>query len=118
MSTRKQYALKPEAVDARQAHLDTALRIATLMAEANERLFKVQSEAAKAAFEDNSRHLKALLKATNSEAVLTEWVGLRHSNVRRVLDLTRLYFEIVPKTQAEMAKLGGRTFRVLQQGNA
>ena len=110
MSTRKQYALKPEAVDARQAHLDTALRIATIMAEANERLFKVQSEAAKAAFVDNSKHLKALLKATNSAAVLTEWAGLVQTNVRRVLDVTRLYFEILPKTQAEMAKLVGGPF--------
>ena len=110
MSIRKPYTLKPEAADVRQAHLDTALLIATIMAEANERLFKMQIEAAKATFADNSKHLKALLKATDSAAVLTEWSDLVQTNVRRVLDVTRLYFEILPKTQAEIAKLVGGPF--------
>ncbi len=110
MSTPNQNTLKPETVDSRQAYLDTALRIATIIAEANERLFKVQSEAANAAFADNSKHLKALLNKTDSAAVPTEWVGLYQANMRRVVDVTRTCFEIVPQIQAEMAKLVSEPF--------
>jgi phasin family protein len=99
--------------DARQANLETALRIATVMAEANERLFKVQSEAANAAFAENSKHLKALLNTLNTKdagALLAEWTTLYQVNMRRILDVTRTCFEIVPKTQAEIAKLVGEPF--------
>ena len=51
MSNQKQYSPLQQAADARQANFETALRIATIMAEANERLFKLQSEAANAAFD-------------------------------------------------------------------
>ena len=96
-----------------QANLETALRIATVMAEANERLFKVQSEAANAVFAENSKHLKALLNTLNTKdsgALLTEWSNLYQANMRKVLDVTRRCFEIVPQTQAEIAKLVGEPF--------
>ena len=102
-----QSTLKAEAVDATQAYRDAGLRIATIMAEANERLFKVQSEAATAALADNSKHLKALLSTTDPTAALTEWVALYQANMRRVLDVTRTCFEILPQTQDELAKLAG-----------
>jgi phasin family protein len=88
--------------------METALRIATVMAEANERLFKVQSEAANAAFAENSKHLKGLLNTWNTKdsgTLLEEWTNLYQANMRRVLDVTRSCFEIVPQTQAEIAKL-------------
>jgi phasin family protein len=89
------------------------MRIATVIAEANERLFKVQSEAANAAFAENSKHLKALLSPLNTKdsgALLAEWTNLYQANMRRVLDVTRSCFEIVPQTQAEIAKLVGEPF--------
>jgi len=101
---------KQEAVEARQAQVDTALRIATIIAEANERLFKLQSDAANAAFADNSKHLKALLSTTDPKAALAEWASLYQANMRRVLDATRTCFEILPQTQTEMAKLLGEPF--------
>jgi len=36
--------------------------------------------------------------------------GLYQTNMRRVLNVTRTSFEIVPQTQAEMAKLVGEPF--------
>ena len=96
-----------------QANLETALRIATVMAEANERLFKVQSEAANAVFAENSKHLKALLNTLNTKdsgALLTEWSNLYQANMRKVLDVTRRCFEIVPQTQAEIVNLVGEPF--------
>jgi phasin family protein len=99
--------------DGPQVNFETALRIATVMAEANERLFKVQSEAANAAFAENSKHLKALLSTPNTKdsgALLAEWTNLYQANMRRVLDVTRSCFEIVPQTQAEIAKLVGEPF--------
>lgn len=110
MSTHTQYTPKQETIPGRQAYLDTALRIATIIAEANERLFKLQSDAANAAFAENSKHLKALLNTTDSAAALAEWAGLYQMNMRRVLDVTRACFEIVPQTQAEMAKWVGEPF--------
>lgn len=94
----------------RQVNFETALRIATIMAEANERLFKLQSEAANAAFAENAKHLKALLTTKDSTAVVVEWAGRYQANMRRILEVTRTCFEVVPQTQAEMAKLVGAPF--------
>ncbi len=96
--------------DGRQVNFETALRIATIMAEANEHLFKLQSEAASAAFAENAKHLKALLNTNDSNAVVVEWAGRYQANMRRILQVTRTCFEIVPRTQAEMAKLVGAPF--------
>jgi phasin family protein len=90
-----------------------AMRIATVIAEANESLFKVQSEATNAAFAENSKHLKALLNPQNTNdaaALLAECTNLYQANMRRVLDATRSCFQIVPETQAEIAKLVGEPF--------
>lgn len=110
MSNQKQYSPIQQAADSRQSNMETALRIATIMAEANEHLFKLQSEAANAAFTENAKHLKALLNVRDYDALVAEWAGRYQANVRRILELTRTCFEIVPKTQAEMAKLVGEPF--------
>jgi phasin family protein len=110
MSNQKQYSPLHQTADSRQANLETALRIATIMAEANEHLFKLQSEAANAAFTENAKQLRALLNVRDSSALVAEWAGRYQANVRRILELTRTCFEIVPKTQAEMAKLVGEPF--------
>jgi phasin family protein len=113
MSSHNQHSPTQKTGDGRQASLETALRIATVMAESNERLFKVQGEAADAAFAENSRHLKALLNTLDTKdsgALLAEWTNLYQANMRRVLDVTRSCFEIVPQTQAEIAKLEGEPF--------
>jgi hypothetical protein len=39
-----------------------------------------------------------------------EWAGRYQANMRRILEVTRTCFEIVPRTQAEMAKLVGAPF--------
>jgi phasin family protein len=96
-----------------QANFETALRIGTVMAEANERLFKVQSDAANAAFTENSKHLRALLNTLHTKdsgTLLQEWTSLYQANMRRALDVTRSCFEILPQTQAEIAKLVGEPF--------
>jgi phasin family protein len=96
--------------EARQVNFETALRIATIMAEANEHLFRLQSEAANAAFAENAKHLKSLLNTKDSGALVVEWAGRYQANMRRILEVTRTCFEIVPHTQAEMAKLVGEPF--------
>jgi phasin family protein len=102
---------KQQAADSsRQEKVDTALRIATIIAQANERLFRLQSEAINAALTENSKHLMALSSTVEPASVLAEWTALYQSNVRRILDVARTSFEIVPQTQAEMAKLVGEPF--------
>jgi len=113
MSTHNQKSPTKPTGDGRQANWETALRIATVMAEANERLFKLQSEAANAAFAENSKHLRALLNTRNTKdsgALLAEWTNLYQANMRRGLEVTRSCFEIMPQTQAEIAKLVGEPF--------
>ena len=100
-------------VGGQQAHVEAALRIAAIMAEASKRLFKVQSEAANAAFAESSNRLTTLLKTLNTQdsgALLTEWTSLYQANMRRLLDVTRSCFEIVPQTQAEISKVLGDPF--------
>ena len=110
MSSHNQKSPTQNTPDTRQVNFETALRIATIMAEANERLFKLQSEAANAAFTENAKHLKALLNTKDSSAIVVEWAGRYQANMRRILEVTRTCFEIVPQTQAEMAKLVGEPF--------
>src|SRR4030095_9261543 len=85
-------------------------RMAVVMAEANERLFKLQSDAANAAFAENAKYLKSMLTTKYPSALLAEWAALYQANVRRVLDVSRIGFEIVPETQAKMAGLMGEPF--------
>jgi 16S rRNA A1518/A1519 N6-dimethyltransferase RsmA/KsgA/DIM1 with predicted DNA glycosylase/AP lyase activity len=113
MTNQMKYGFSRKPAEGRQADVETALRIATVMAEANERLFKVQSEAANAVFAENSKHFKALLDTLNTKdsgTLLTEWTTLYQANMRRILDVTRKCFEIVPQSDAEVAKLVGEPF--------
>lgn len=110
MSTHKQQVRNANVVASREVNVDKAIRMAVVMAEANERLFKLQSDAANAAFSENSKHLKSLLTSKDSNSSLAEWAGLYQANVRRALDVSRSGFEIVPETQAKMAALMGEPF--------
>jgi phasin family protein len=110
MSSHNPTSSSQQAGDSRQDNFERALRIATIMAEANERLYKLQSEAANAAFTENAKHLKALLNIRDSSALIVEWAGRYQANMRRILEVTRACFEIVPHAQAEMAKLVGEPF--------
>src|SRR5438034_8615846 len=88
MSSHNQRSPTQYNADGQQMNWKTTLRIASVMAEANERLFRVQSEAANAAFTENTKHLKALLNTLNtkdSSVLLAEWTDLYQANMRRIL---------------------------------
>ncbi|MHB8494851.1 MAG: phasin family protein [Casimicrobiaceae bacterium] len=110
MSTHTQQVPNASAVAGRDASFEKVLRMAVVIAEANERLFKLQSDAANAAFSENAKHLKSLLATKDSGSLLSEWAGLYQTNMRRVLDVSRIGFEIVPETQAKMAAVMGEPF--------
>ena len=110
MSTHTQHVTNANTAAGRDFNVDKALRMAVVMAEANERLFKLQSDAANAAFSENAKHLKSMLATKDSSSLLVEWAGLYQANMRRVLDVARIGFEIVPETQAKMADLMGGPF--------
>jgi phasin family protein len=97
-------------VDGTQANIDTASRIAALMTEATERLLRLQTEAANAAFIENSRNVQALLNKTDSAAALMEWPSLYQANMRRISEVTRNCFEIVSQTQIKVARLMAQYF--------
>ncbi len=101
---------KQATVDGRQRIMHTAMRIAALMTDANKRLFKLQTEAAYAAFADNLKDINALLNAAKSPAVLTEWPRFFQESAQKMVDVTRSWFEILSQTQAELSKLLGKPF--------
>ena len=110
MSDNEKHNAADPLVGSREANLEMALRIATIMAEASQRLFKLQSDAANAAFAENSGRLTALLHTLNAKdsgELLREWTALYQANMRGILDVTRSCFEIVPHTQAAISKLVG-----------
>ena len=91
--------------------MDTARRIAAIMIEANERLFRLQSEAVHAALADNAKHINILLKnTTDSPAALLQWPTLYQESAQKMVDLTRSWFDIASQTQAELGKLLGEPF--------
>jgi phasin family protein len=110
MSTHTQQLPNANTVVGRDVNVEKTVRMAIVMADANERLFKLQSDAANAAFAENAKHLKSLLATKDSATLLTEWADLYQANMRRILDVSRVGFEIVPETQAKMAAVMGEPF--------
>jgi len=110
MSTHTQQVSNASAVAGRDASFEKVLRMAVIIAEANERLFKLQSDAANAAFSENAKYLKSLVATKDSGSLLSDWAGLYQTNMRRVLDVSRIGFDIVPETQAKMAAVMGEPF--------
>lgn len=114
---RAQPNVAPADVAGSEAISDTAARIAAIMTEANERLFQLQTDAAYAAFAENSKHIQTLLENSTrvrslldtkeSAAALAQWPSLYQENAKRMVQVTRSWFDIVSQTQAEMAKLLG-----------
>jgi phasin family protein len=86
------------------------MRIAEIMTEANRRLFRLQSEAANAAFADSAKHINALLNTAKSPAALTEWPSLYQENAQKMVEVTRSWFEILSQTKTELSKLLGEPF--------
>src|SRR3989442_8154745 len=99
MSHHNHYAVKADADHLRQAFGDSSLRAATIIADANDLLFKAQSEAASAALADSSKHLAELLNARDPSAWLAAQTALYQANISRALDVWRAYFEIMPRAQ-------------------
>jgi 16S rRNA A1518/A1519 N6-dimethyltransferase RsmA/KsgA/DIM1 with predicted DNA glycosylase/AP lyase activity len=110
MSAHKHVSPTQQSVDSYQPDFAIALQIANIMTEANQRLFRIQSEAANAAFAENSAHLKALLSTPDSVATLSEWTSLCQTNMRRAFDVADSCFEIVPQARAAIAELVGEPF--------
>jgi phasin family protein len=110
MSSHSRNSSSQTTVDGAQANFETALRIGTVIVEASQRLFKLQSEAANAAFAENSKHLMSSLSTEDSGALFGQWAGVYEANVQRMLDVTRSCFEIMPQAQAEIANLMGGPF--------
>ena len=110
MSTHTQHLQNANSTTGRDANVEKTLRMAVIMAEANERLFKLQSDAANAAFAENAKHLKSLLATKDPGSLLSEWAGLYQANMRRILEVSRIGFELVPETQAKMAAVMGEPF--------
>ena len=96
MSTHTQHLPNAATVAGLDANVEKTLRMAIVMANA--------------AFAENAKHLKSLLTTKDSGSLLAEWADLYQSNMRRVLDVSRIGFEIVPETQAKMAAVMGEPF--------
>ena len=93
-----------------KAAIDTTRQAVAIVTQANERLFQLQVEAAKAAFGQNSKNIAMLLTTQEPAAALTQWPSMFQENAQRMMDVTRNWFEIMAQTQAELTKLLGHPF--------
>ena len=91
-----------------KAAINTPLQVGVIVTQANERLFELHVEAAKAAYVENSKAM--LLMTQEPAAALTQWPSLFQENAQRMMDVTRNWFEIMAQTQAELTKLLGHPF--------
>jgi hypothetical protein len=91
-----------------KAAINTPLQVGVIVTQANERLFELHVEAAKAAHMENSKAM--LLITQEPAAALGQWPSLFQEKAQRMMDVTRSWFEIVAQTQAELAKLLGEPF--------
>ena len=100
---------KRTTVDVRQPIVDTTMRVAAIMTEANSRLSRLQgeAEAATAAFADASKHINTQLNTTNSSRAFAEWPRLYHENAVRMVAVTQSWVDIVSHTEAEFANVTG-----------
>jgi hypothetical protein len=99
---------KPTAAADPKAAINTTLQVGEIVTQANERLFELHVEAAKAAYMQNS---KAMVLITQEPAgALAQWPSLFQENAQRMMDVTRSWFEIVAQTQAELTKVLGHPF--------
>jgi hypothetical protein len=53
---------------------------------------------------NQTKQRKAPLATKRAGPLLAEWTGRYQANVRRILEVTRTCFKIVPQIQTEMAK--------------
>ena len=104
-----------EAIPDPAVYMDTALGIATIIAEANERLYRVQSEAATIAFADISKQLNALLTTANPADALVQWADRYQVNVRRPPGGHAHLLRDRAANAGPGGQIAGRTFRLLQQ---
>jgi phasin family protein len=94
-------------LDVQQPMMEKAMRVAQIITEANSRLFRLQREAANAAFTDTSKHINALLNTAKSPAALTELPSLYQESAQKQVEVMRSWFEILSQTQTQLSKLLG-----------
>lgn len=92
--------------DISRESIETLRHIVVVVAEANKHLYTLQIDAAQAAFAENSRQLKSLLKSTgDTSAAIEQWSALFREKMQRFVEMSSAWVEITAQTMAEMSDL-------------
>lgn len=84
--------------------IDTALHMHTLMTSSYARFVEVRHEAASLAIAEISAYQSELLRAMGA-AALVPWPHIQQQNESKLVDLTRVWFELATQAQAAMIQL-------------
>ena len=85
--------------------LETALKFAQISMDSAERMMKLQLEAARTSFEENSKTAKALTEAKDPQQLMSLRTKLAEQSVEKMLSYSKSVYEVASATQAEVARL-------------
>jgi len=85
--------------------LETALKFAQISMDSAERMMKLQLEAARTSFEENSKTAKALTEARDPQQLMSLRTKLAEQSVEKMLTYCKSVYEVASATQAEVSRL-------------
>lgn len=85
--------------------LETALKFAQISMDSAERMMKLQLDAARSSFEENSRTAKALAEAKDPQQLMNLRSKLAEQSVEKMLTYSKSVYEVASAAQAELSKL-------------
>lgn len=88
-----------------KSSLDTALKFAQISMESAERMMKLQLDAARSSFEENSKTAKALAEAKDPQQLMNLRAKLAEQSVEKVLSYSKSVYNVASAAQSELSKL-------------
>ncbi len=85
--------------------LETALKFAQISMDSAERMMKLQLEAARTSFEENSKTAKSLTEAKDPQQLMSLRTKLAEQSVEKMLTYCKSVYEVASATQAEVSRL-------------
>jgi phasin family protein len=85
--------------------LETALKFAQISMDSAERMMKLQLEAARTSFEENSKTAQALTETKDPQQLMSLRTKLAEQSVEKMLSYSKSVYEVASATQAEVSRL-------------
>ncbi|MBL8540992.1 MAG: phasin family protein [Betaproteobacteria bacterium] len=85
--------------------LETAIKFAQISMDSAERMMKLQLDAARTSFEENSKTAKALADTKDPQQLMSLRTKLAEQSVEKMLSYCKSVYEVASATQAEVSRL-------------